>query len=125
MEECVKMMQQSLGANSTFVKKRAKSVYSQRNLGTIRERKKERKQEKEVAGSEEIILRILRMRCVFFGFVLPGLLNAFDRPGTSDFISQQIRIMTKMQQEQEKRAKELDQRKLKRPSAAPPPPLPA
>ena len=64
MEECVKMMQQSLGANSTFVKKRAKSVYSQRNLGTIRERKKERKQEKEVAGSEEIILRILRMRCV-------------------------------------------------------------
>ena len=64
MEECVKLMQQSLGANSTFVKKRAKSVYSQRNLGTIRERKKERKQEKEVAGSEEIILRILRMRYV-------------------------------------------------------------
>jgi len=107
MEECVKMMQQSLGANSTFVKKRAKSVYSQRNLGTIRERKKERKQEKEVAGGEEIILRILRMR-----------------PGTSDFISQQIRIMTKMQQEQEKRAQELEQRKLKRPSAAIPP-LPA
>ena len=64
MEECVKMMQQSLGADSTFVKKRAKSVYSQRNLGTIRERKKERKQEKEVAGGEEIILRILRMRYV-------------------------------------------------------------
>ncbi|KAF8622282.1 hypothetical protein AX15_007148 [Amanita polypyramis BW_CC] len=99
MEECVKIMQQSLGANSTFVKKRAKSVYSQRNLGTIRERKKERKQEKEVAGSEEIILRILRMR-----------------PGTSDFITQQIQIMTKMQQEQEKRAKDVEQRKLKRPS---------
>ena len=59
----------------------------------------------------------------FFGFALPGLLNALDRSGTSDFISQQIRIMTKMQQEQEKRAKELEQRKLKRASAAPP--LPA
>ncbi|KAM6493277.1 hypothetical protein JOM56_011411 [Amanita muscaria] len=99
MEECVRVMQQSLGANSTFVKKRAKSVYSQRNLGTIREKKKERKQEKEVAGSEEIILRILRMR-----------------PGTSDFISQQLQIMTQMQQEQEKRAKESEQRKLTRPS---------
>ena len=43
---------------------------------------------------------------------------ALGRSGTSDFIAQQIQIMTKMQQEQEKRAKELDQRKLKRPSAA-------
>lgn len=129
MEECVKMMQQSLGANSTFVKKRAKSVYSQRNLGTIRERKKERKQEKEVAGSEEIILRILRMRCVRFlsARVCMVFLHGLGRSGTSDFIAQQIQIMSKMQQEQEKRAKELDQRKLKRPSAAPPqpPPLPA
>ncbi|PFH47552.1 hypothetical protein AMATHDRAFT_6645 [Amanita thiersii Skay4041] len=100
MEECVKMMQQSLGATS-LIKKRVKSVYSQRNLGTIRERKKERKQEKEkeVAGSEEIILRILRMR-----------------PGTSDFITQQLQIISQMQAEQERRAKELEQRKLKRPS---------
>ncbi|KAF8630274.1 hypothetical protein AX17_005460 [Amanita inopinata Kibby_2008] len=98
MEECVRMMQQSLGASS-FIKKRAKSVYSQRNLGTIRERKKERKQEKEVVGSEEIILKILRMR-----------------PGTLDFITQQVQIMTKMQAEQERRAKEPEQRKLKRPS---------
>lgn len=58
--------------------------------------KKEKKQKKEVAGSEDIILRILRMR-------------KLSRPGTANFISQQLQIM---QQEQEKRAKESEQRKL-------------
>ncbi|KAG6841782.1 hypothetical protein C0991_006666 [Blastosporella zonata] len=112
MEECVRMMQQNLRSAPT-VKKRAKSVYSQRNLGTIKERKKEKRQEKEVT-SEETIMRILRMR-----------------PNTSDFISQQLQIMTAMQAEQEKRAKELEERKLKRPSSnrptsqiPPVPPLP-
>ncbi|GLB44150.1 putative munc13 (mammalian uncoordinated) homology domain containing protein [Lyophyllum shimeji] len=108
MEECVRMMQQSLSSSPTL-KKRAKSVYSQRNLGTIRERKKEKRQEKEVT-SEETIMRILRMR-----------------PGTSEFIAQQLQIMQAMQAEQEKRAKELEQRKLKRPSQRPAsqvPPLP-
>jgi len=62
MEECVRMMQQGLRSAPT-VKKRAKSVYSQRNLGTIKERKKEKRQEKEVT-SEETIMRILRMRYV-------------------------------------------------------------
>jgi hypothetical protein len=60
MEECVRMMQQRLRSAPTM-KKRAKSVYSQRNLGTIRERKKEKREEKEVT-SEETIMRILRMR---------------------------------------------------------------
>jgi hypothetical protein len=60
MEECVRMMQQSLSSAPTM-KKRAKSVYAQRNLGTIKERKKEKRQEKEVT-SEETIMRILRMR---------------------------------------------------------------
>lgn len=62
MEECVRMMQQSLRA-SPSVKKRAKSVYAQRNLGTIKNRKKEKQQEKEVSNGETI-LRILRMRYV-------------------------------------------------------------
>ncbi|KAF8064055.1 hypothetical protein FPV67DRAFT_1503362 [Lyophyllum atratum] len=108
MEECVRMMQQGLRSAPT-VKKRAKSVYSQRNLGTIKERKKEKRQEKEVT-SEETIMRILRMR-----------------PGTSEFIAQQLQIMQAMQAEQEKRAKELEQRKLTRPSKRPGsqiPPLP-
>lgn len=56
------MMQQSLRA-SPAVKKRAKSVYQQRNLGTIKNRKKEKQQDKEV-NNGETILRILRMRCV-------------------------------------------------------------
>lgn len=60
MEECVRMMQQTLRA-SPSVKKRAKSVYSQRNLGTIKDRKREKQQEKEVSNGETI-LRILRMR---------------------------------------------------------------
>jgi hypothetical protein len=63
MEECVRMMQQSFRQAPTM-KKRAKSVYQQRNLGTIKERKKEKKQEQE-STSEQIIMRILRMRYVF------------------------------------------------------------
>jgi hypothetical protein len=62
MEECVRMMQQGLKSTST-VKKRAKSVYSQRNLGTIKERKKEKREEKEV-NNGETIMQILRMRYV-------------------------------------------------------------
>jgi len=113
MEECVHMMQQSLRA-SPAVKKRAKSVYQQRNLGTIKNRKKEKQQDKEV-NNGETILRILRMR-----------------PGTSDFIAQQLHAMTSMQAEQEAREQELQRRKLQRPrqaqqsvSSIPPvPPLP-
>ncbi|PBK71924.1 hypothetical protein ARMSODRAFT_954745 [Armillaria solidipes] len=108
MEECVRMMQQSLSSSPTM-KKRAKSVYSQRNLGTIKERKKEKRQEKEVSNGETI-MQILRMR-----------------PGTSEFIAQQLQIMSQMQAEQEQRAKEMEQRRLKRPSqrAPPVPPLPS
>lgn len=60
------MMQQSLRSAPTM-KKRAKTVYAQRNLGTIKERKKEKREEKEVT-SEETILRILRMRYAEFMF---------------------------------------------------------
>ena len=63
MEECVRMMQQSLRA-SPSVKKRAKSVYQQRNLGTIKDRKKQKQEVKEVSNGETI-LRILRMRYVY------------------------------------------------------------
>jgi hypothetical protein len=53
-------MQQNLG-EAVPVKKRIKSDYNQRNLGTIKEREKET-QEKEVSSGEA--MRILRMRCV-------------------------------------------------------------
>ena len=68
MEECVRAMQQSL-REAVPVKKRVKSVYNQRNLGTIKERKKVKNQEKETS-SGEIILRILRMR---YGTLLHSL----------------------------------------------------
>ncbi|KAI0270838.1 hypothetical protein BGY98DRAFT_234507 [Russula aff. rugulosa BPL654] len=46
MEECVRAMQQTLRA-APSIKKRAKSVYSQRNLGTIKDRKREKKRRKK------------------------------------------------------------------------------
>ncbi|KAL5479036.1 hypothetical protein ACEPAI_2324 [Sanghuangporus weigelae] len=96
MEECVRMMQQQLQKAPT-VKRRAKTVYSQRNLGTIKDRKREKKEQTEVTNGE-IIMRILRMR-----------------PGTSDFIAQQMQIIARMQAEQEKRNQERNQRSLGRP----------
>lgn len=60
MEECVRLLQHTLRAEPTM-KKRAKTVYSQRNLGTIKERKRVKKQETQ-QGNSEMILRILRMR---------------------------------------------------------------
>ena len=53
-------MQQTLRSAPT-IKKRAKSVYNQRNLGTIKERKKEKNKESDTS-SDQTILRILRMR---------------------------------------------------------------
>ena len=64
----MRMMQQSL-RTAPSTKKRAKSVYSQRNLGTIKERKKEKQQETEVT-SELTIMRILRMRYVMKAIVV-------------------------------------------------------
>jgi hypothetical protein len=62
MEECVQMMQQSLSSAPT-VKKRTKSVYAQRNLGTIKDRKKEKRKTADPSNGE-VVMRILRMRYV-------------------------------------------------------------
>lgn len=111
------MMQQSLRA-SPSVKKRAKSVYSQRNLGTIKDRKREKQQEKEVTNGETI-LRILRMRYaihLLFLKVLRRTLTRPFRPGTSDFISQQLHAMTSMQAEREAQTQARSQnRRIQRP----------
>jgi hypothetical protein len=56
------MMQQQLRA-APSIRKKAKSVYSQRSLGTIKDRKREKKEEKEVSNGE-VMMRILRMRYV-------------------------------------------------------------
>ena len=132
MEECVRMMQQNL-RSAPSIKKRAKSVYSQRNLGTIKERKKEKNREQETS-SEQIIMRILRMRFVFYQLSKDLMLIYFfsSRPRTQDFIAQQLQIMTAMQAEQEQRAREAEERKAKRQQQVhqretipPVPPLPA
>ncbi|EJD43871.1 hypothetical protein AURDEDRAFT_145221 [Auricularia subglabra TFB-10046 SS5] len=109
MEECVRMMQQNLRVEPT-VKKRAKSVYQQRNLGTIKDRKREKRKQQEPA-SGEMIMRILRMR-----------------PNTSDFISQQMQIMSRIQSEQERARVTADNRRRRQggmqPAVPPLPPLP-
>lgn len=128
MEECVRMMQQTLRA-APSVKKRAKSVYSQRNLGTIKDRKREKKQQEKEVDNGEIIMRILRMRCVSpfdiivrcchnSGYCLLMMMLVFSRPGASDFIAQQMQIMSTMQAEQEQREREKKNRKLSRPGGA-------
>ncbi|EIN05310.1 hypothetical protein PUNSTDRAFT_92196 [Punctularia strigosozonata HHB-11173 SS5] len=107
MEECVRMMQQTLRESST-VTKRSKSVYNQRNLGTIKDRKREKKKEKnEVSNGAETIMRILRMR-----------------PRTQEFIAQQMQIMTAVQQEQEARAQAQERKKLQRPRSQVQPQIP-
>ncbi|GAA5862773.1 hypothetical protein JCM3774_001917 [Rhodotorula dairenensis] len=78
MRASVEALQRQLKNRNNSIAVRRKTVLAQRNLGTIRERKK-KKQETLVTSSGEMILRILRMR-----------------PGTSDFLSTQIATMQRM-----------------------------
>jgi len=97
MEECVRLMQHTLRAAPTM-KKRAKSVYQSKSLGTIKDRKKKKQESNKEGSNGETILRILRMR-----------------PGTSDFISQQLATINHMQAEQEAKERAKEQRKSNRP----------
>ncbi|GAA5905133.1 hypothetical protein JCM6882_000389 [Rhodosporidiobolus microsporus] len=81
MRASVETMQRQLTQRSDSLLSRSKSVYQQRNLGTIRAHKIEKKQ--QVTSSGEMILRILRMH-----------------PGTSDFLSTQLATMQRLQAEQ-------------------------
>lgn len=103
--------------STSTIKKRAKSVYHSKNLGTIKNRKKEKQQTTKEDSSGEIILRILRMRylfCVSRLKIASARLIQFYRNGTSDFIVQQLRTLSKLQAEQEAREKAKEQRKLNR-----------
>ncbi|GAA6043218.1 hypothetical protein JCM8097_000332 [Rhodosporidiobolus ruineniae] len=81
MRASVETMQRQLTNRSDSLLSRSKSVYQQRNLGTIRAHKIEKKQ--QVTSSGEMILRILRMH-----------------PGTTDFLSTQLATMQRLQAEQ-------------------------
>jgi len=97
MEECVRLMQHTLRGAPTM-KKRAKSVYQTKNLGTIKDRKKKKLENNKEGSNGETILRILRMR-----------------PGTSDFIAQQLATLNHMLAEQEAKERAKEQRKAQRP----------
>jgi len=118
----VRMMQQSL-RSAPSMKKRVKSVYMHRNLGTIKERKKEKAQESEPT-SELVIMRILRMRFdFFFAKSFASFLHPL-RPGTSEFISQQLQIRAAMQAEKDQQAKAAEERRGKRQQQQQLPPVP-
>ena len=75
MEECVKMMQMSLRKAPTL-RKKMKTVKAHRNMGTMKDRKKEKKRAaQEESEHGDIILKILRMR-----------------PSTRDFIESQLEV---------------------------------
>lgn len=99
MEQCVRDSQASLRKAGTV--KRAKSVFQQRNLGTIRSAKKDKKKASDPtsSGNADIILRILRMRCVsvillagFALLTLPHLASPRRSGGAAvqEFIAEQI-----------------------------------
>ncbi|GAA6018841.1 hypothetical protein JCM11491_006882 [Sporobolomyces phaffii] len=91
MRASVETMQRHFLTKSESILSRSKSVYSQRNLGTIRARKIEKKQ--QVTSSGEMILRILRMY-----------------PGTTDFLSTQLSTIQRLQVEQAQRQQLKSQR---------------
>jgi hypothetical protein len=101
MEQCVRDSQASLRKAGTM--KRAKSVFQQRNLGTILSAKKDKKKATEPtsSGNADIILRILRMRYVRFlsrranvSSLIPSCLAAAEeRPFKS---SSQSRLLSRM-----------------------------
>ncbi|GAA5876973.1 hypothetical protein JCM8547_001955 [Rhodosporidiobolus lusitaniae] len=91
MRASVETMQRQLTNRSDSILGRSKSVYQQRNLGTIRAHKIEKKQ--QVTSSGEMILRILRMH-----------------PGNSDFLSMQLATMQRLQAEQAKKQQLTSQR---------------
>lgn len=62
MEESVRLTNEQLKASAKANgAARSKSVYQQRNLGTIRARKQEKHDEAD-SGAAEMVMRILRMR---------------------------------------------------------------
>ncbi|BGP03404.1 hypothetical protein NBRC10513v2_007138 [Rhodotorula toruloides] len=91
MRASVETMQRQLTNRSDSLMARSKSVYQQRNLGTIRARKIEKQQ--KMTSSGEMILRILRMH-----------------PGTTDFLGTQIATMHRMQAEQARKQQLQSQR---------------
>jgi hypothetical protein len=88
--------------------RRSKSVYSQRNLGTIRQRKtlKRKAGGRNPAdlteASPEMMMRILRMRSV------PPPRHCYadlwPRPNTQDFLTQQLETLHKIQQQDASKA---------------------
>ncbi|OAV98529.1 hypothetical protein PTTG_25578 [Puccinia triticina 1-1 BBBD Race 1] len=95
MEECVRAMQQQLRKETTTNQSvsRNKSVYQQRNLGTIRKRKADKKKLDHETISSELIMRILRLR-----------------PGTTDFLQQQISTMVSVNAQQKSQSTSSAQR---------------
>ncbi len=84
MMECVRGMQAKMRRAGTQRRAKNKSVLNQRSLGTIKKRKQEKKEDDSEAaaanGSLDMAMKLLRMR-----------------PGTGDFLQQQMATMNALQ----------------------------
>ncbi|TKY85972.1 hypothetical protein EX895_004797 [Sporisorium graminicola] len=83
MMECVRGMQAKMRRAGTQRRAKDKSVLNQRSLGTIKKRKQEKKEDDSEAaanGSLDMAMKLLRMR-----------------PGTGDFLQQQMATMHTLQ----------------------------
>ncbi|PWY98873.1 hypothetical protein BCV70DRAFT_201660 [Testicularia cyperi] len=83
MMECVRGMQAKMRRAGTQRRTKNKSVLNQRSLGTIKKRKQEKKEEEAdvgANGSLDMAMKLLRMR-----------------PGTGDFLQQQMATMHTLQ----------------------------
>ncbi len=83
MMECVRGMQAKMRRAGTQRRAKNKSVLNQRSLGTIKKRKQEKKEDDSEAaanGSLDMAMKLLRMR-----------------PGTGDFLQQQMATMHTLQ----------------------------
>ncbi|SPO32406.1 uncharacterized protein UTRI_02963 [Ustilago trichophora] len=83
MMECVRGMQAKMRRAGTQRRAKNKSVLNQRSLGTIKKRKQEKKEEDSDSaanGSLDMAMKLLRMR-----------------PGTGDFLQQQMATMHTLQ----------------------------
>lgn len=85
MEESVRLTNQQMAMEASKASMtRSKSVYQQRNLGTIKQRKQEKHEDSD-SGAAEMVMRILRMR-----------------PDALDFLQQQMGTLSLVQEKQKK-----------------------
>ncbi|GAA93862.1 uncharacterized protein L969DRAFT_42534 [Mixia osmundae IAM 14324] len=101
MEQCNRAVNQRLAQPSLARGlTRSKSVLQQRNLGTIRQRKQEKRKDHDAEDNADMLLRILRMR---------------TQPGVAEFLARQFETINFVKTQQQQQVSQ----RISRPSARP------